>query len=106
IEWAGSHIEPRAGKANFQGCWPHGELRGHSRIRAARGDDRPRNAGVAGDGAPGTSAVLQAGRGCEDRWTVTGLDRTRSSDTRSVSDGKCPGISRSGRVRLKRGEPE
>jgi len=30
------------------------------------------------------------------------LDRTRSRDTRSISDGKCPRISRSGCVRLKR----
>jgi len=29
------------------------------------------------------------------------LDRTRSRDTRSISDGKCPRISRSGCVRLK-----
>src|SRR5258708_7358661 len=106
VEGDGSDLERRAGEANFESRGERSEVRGHTGIGAARGDARLGHAGVAGDGAPGSSAVLRARRRREHGWPAAGLDRTRSRDTRSISHRQCQRISRSGRIRLKRESPD
>src|SRR6266571_7536635 len=47
-------------------------------------------------------AVLQARWRCENGWLATVVDRTRARNARSVFEGERQGISRSGRICLKR----